>query len=87
MFVKVEESLIEIKSLLLTQSTISPESISQMASNIDSNIKAELYLIRNLVLRLPTNDPRVVQVPHGEEKGERVLVHRKPQVKILEWLW
>ncbi|CAH1435811.1 unnamed protein product [Lactuca virosa] len=83
-FAKVEEFLTKIKAMLLTQSTISLESISQMVSHIQSNIKAELDRIRDLVLRLPTNAPRVVQVSQGEKKGE--LVHRKLHVKTLEWL-
>lgn len=57
--------------MLSKQSTISPESISQMVSNIMTNIKVELDPTQSLVLRFPTNSPCVVQVSHGGEKGER----------------
>lgn len=36
---------------------------------IESNIKSELAPILEFVLRLPTNDPRAVQVSHRGEKG------------------
>lgn len=48
-----------------TQSKISLESISQMVSNIDTNIKAELDPIKKLVLQLPTNALCDVQVSEG----------------------
>ncbi|CAI9281368.1 unnamed protein product [Lactuca saligna] len=41
-FAKVEEFLTEIKTMLSSQSTISLESISQMVSNIKTNIKDAL---------------------------------------------
>lgn len=53
------------------QSIISPESLSQMVLNIESNIKTELALILDLVLRLPTSAPRDVQVLKDGERGVR----------------
>ncbi|CAI9271797.1 unnamed protein product [Lactuca saligna] len=49
-FAKFEEFLTEIKTMVLKQSTIFPKSISQMVSNIETKIKAELAPIRCLVL-------------------------------------
>lgn len=63
MFEKMEEFLSGIKETLskfdlLNQWIISQESLSQMVSNIESNIKTEVAAIRSLVFRLPTNAPR-----------------------------
>lgn len=49
-FTRVEEFLSEIKTMILAQSTISPESISQMVSNIEKNMKSELDPIRRLLI-------------------------------------
>lgn len=83
LFAKVEEFLTEIKTILSAQSTISPESISQIVSNIETNIKVELDPIRRLVLRLLTNAPYVMHVSQGEKEE---LVRRRIQVIILELL-
>ncbi|CAH1452678.1 unnamed protein product [Lactuca virosa] len=49
-FTRVEEFLSEIKTMILAQLTITPESISQMVSNIETNIKAGLDPIRRLLI-------------------------------------
>lgn len=73
-FEKVEDFLSGIKDSLSrvelsNQSTSSQKSISKMVSNTESNIKAELAPILSLVLCLPKNSPRVVQVSQGGERG------------------
>ncbi|CAI9300395.1 unnamed protein product [Lactuca saligna] len=73
-FEKMEEFLYGIKETLSkvyisNQSTISQESISKMVMNIELNIKAMMDPILSLVLRLPTNAPRGVQVlQRGDSK-------------------
>ncbi|CAH1422497.1 unnamed protein product [Lactuca virosa] len=61
-FAKLEEFQFSIKesiskASLSNQSSVSQESSSQLISTIETNIKAELALIIELVLRLPMNIP------------------------------
>ncbi|CAI9291038.1 unnamed protein product [Lactuca saligna] len=73
-FEKVEEFLSDFKETLSevdlsTQSSIFEDSIFAMVSNIESSMKAELALILNLVLRLPTNAPHPMYVSQGVDRG------------------
>ena len=69
-FEKMEEFLSSIKESilkvnLLHQSTVSQETISQLISTIKTNMKSELAPILELVLCLPNDSPRAVQVSQG----------------------
>lgn len=76
MFVKLEEFLSSIKQSILkvdrsTQSSVSQESISQLISTIETNIKVDLAPILDLILILPTNVPHILQVSQAGDKGCR----------------
>lgn len=48
---------------------VSLESLSQMFSSLETNLKAELALILKLVNLILTDAPSVKPVEQGEEKG------------------
>lgn len=73
-FAKLEEFLSSIQESiskvdLSTQSIVSQESISQLISKIETNIKTELAPILELVLHLPINTPRAMQLSQRGDKG------------------
>lgn len=57
-----------MKGDLSTQSSISQDPISTMVSNIESDIKAKMAPILNLVDRLPINVPRHAHVSQGGDR-------------------
>ncbi|CAI9290975.1 unnamed protein product [Lactuca saligna] len=85
-FENMEEFLSSIKESiskidLPNQSTVLQESLYQLISNVESNIKSELAPILELVLHLPTNVPHAVQVSEGGEKGIRGVGSSKDSEK------
>ncbi|CAI9299905.1 unnamed protein product [Lactuca saligna] len=66
---------------LSTQSSVFQESISQLISSIEENIKAKFAPILELVLRLPTNAPRVLQLSQGGDKGYSCIGSSKDSEK------
>lgn len=73
-FEKIDKFLFDYKKSLskvdlLSQSSISQDSISEIVSSIESSSTTELAPVINLVLRLPMNAPRFVHVSQGGERG------------------